>query len=86
MDLQGFCSILGEIFGENNVKLKTRDFRIIIEYENMPYCIVLSVDHDRIVMRRDAVDEGEHNYEAAYKKAYKMLASNKNKLNYEIVI
>lgn len=86
MEPQKLEDTLSRIFGSKNVKAHAKGFRIIINYENMPYCVVLRYEHGRLVMDRDAVDKIETNYEEAYKKAYKMLLQNKDNLEYEIVI
>lgn len=78
MDLQKLEQALYNIFGSQNVKPYNKGFRVIVDYENMPYCIILRFEHDRLIMDRDAVDEGETNYEEAYKKAYKLLIQNKD--------
>jgi len=81
MDLKKLECTLQGIFGENNVKPYTRGFRVIVDYENMPYCIVLRADEGRLVLDRDAVDQEEHNYEEAYRNAYKILIQNKDKFD-----
>jgi len=86
MDLKALETSLGEIFGSNNVKPHSKGFRLIIEYENMPYCVVLRTEDERLVMDKDAVDEDQANYDEAYKKAYKMLLLNKDKFNGDIDI
>lgn len=84
MDLQQLEKALCETFGDKNVKSYAKGFRVIVDYENMPYCVVLRVDQDRLMMDKDAIDQNEVNYEEAYKKAYKMLLQNKEKFNDEI--
>lgn len=84
MDFKRLETSLSEIFGENNVKPYAKGFRLIVDYENMPYCIVLRAEGERLVMDKDAIDENEENYEEAYKKAYKMLLLHKQKFNGEI--
>ena len=86
MDLHQLKSVLCEIFEEKNVKPYAKGVRIIIDYQNVPYCIVLRLENDRLVLDRDAVDENEDNYEEAYKKAYKMLIQNKEKFHDNIII
>jgi len=86
MNLQKVESVLFDIFGQDNVKSYTRGFRIIVEYDNMPYCIVLRLEENKLVIDRDAVDQDENNYEQAYKKAYKMLLKNKDKFDDNIDI
>lgn len=80
MDLQFIENTLCDIFGEQNVKPYSKGFRIIVDYDNIPFCVVLRTENDKLVMERDAVDEKEDNYEEAYKKAYKMLIQGKDKL------
>lgn len=86
MDINKLEDTLCDVFGEKNVKPHAKGFRVIIEYENMPFCIVLRIEDDKIIMERDAVDEDEANYEEAYKLAYKSLIQNKDKFDNDIVI
>ncbi|KPU44535.1 hypothetical protein OXPF_16180 [Oxobacter pfennigii] len=81
MDLLKLQNALAETFGDNNVKPYKKGFRVIVDYNNMPYCIVLRVENERFVMDRDAVDSDQADYEDAYKKAYKMFIVNKDKFN-----
>jgi hypothetical protein len=85
MKLHQLENVLREIFEDKNVKPHAKGFRIIIDYNNMPYCIVLRLENDRLVLERDAVDENENHYEEAYKKAYKMLIQNKEKFHNDII-
>lgn len=86
MDLKKPEIALKEIFGEKNVKSFAKGFRIIINYEDLPYCAVLMFDHDKLVLERDAVDQDEINYEEAYRKVYKELLRNKDAFECEIMI
>ncbi|HBM74629.1 MAG TPA: hypothetical protein DD429_03645 [Clostridiaceae bacterium] len=86
MDLQKTQAVLDEIFGDKYVKPYTKGFKIIVEYDNMPYCIGMRAEQNRLMVERDPIDQKETNYENAYKKAYKMLIHYKNKFDYEIVI
>lgn len=86
MDLGQVEAALYEIFGSKNVKPHASGFRVIIDYDNMPYCIVLRLEQNKLIMDRDAVDREEANYEEAYKKAYKMLIQNKSRFDFDVVI
>lgn len=86
MDMNKLEITLGEIFGQQNVKQYLKGYRIIIDYENIPYCIVLKNEDGRMVLERDAVEVEDPNYEEAYKKAYKTLIQNKDKLGDDIII
>lgn len=86
MNLQKVESVLFDIFGQNNVKSHAKGFRIIVDYDNMPYCIVLRLEENKLVVDRDAIDEDESNYEQAYKKAYKIMLQNKDKFDNDIDI
>jgi hypothetical protein len=86
MNLKQLEIALCNTFGEKNVKPHAKGFRVIVDYENMPYCIVLRAEQNRLVMERDAIDENEENYDEAYRKAYKMLLQNKDKFNGKIDI
>jgi hypothetical protein len=84
MDLQHLQNILEGVYGKNNVKAHARSFRVIVEYENMPYCVVFRVEDNRLTMERDSVDQDEANYDEAYKKAYKLFIQNKDKFGEDI--
>jgi hypothetical protein len=87
MDLNKLEEVLGEIFGQQNVKPYPKGFRVIVDYENMPYCVVLNKnDEGKIVLEKDTVDAEEANYEEAYKKAYKVLIQNKDRLDNDVII
>lgn len=78
MDLHKLENALCRIFGQKNVKPYTKGFRIIVDYENMPYCVVLKLESNKLAMEKDAIDCEEAGYEEAYKKAYKMMLQAKD--------
>jgi len=86
MDINKLEGALNEVFGENNVKPYSKGFRVIVNYKDMPYCIILRAEEDRLVLEKDAVDEDEANYEEAYKMAYKELIHNKDKFDNDIIV
>lgn len=86
MDNSKLESVLYEIFGHENVKPYSKDFRVIVEYENMPYCVVLKSEDGRMILEKDAVDVEEPHYDEAFKKAYKLLIQNKDRLEEDISI
>lgn len=86
MDINKLEIILCEIFGQQNVKPYLKGFRIIINHENMPYCIILKNEDGRMLLEKDAIEVEDPSYEEAYKKAYKIFIQNKDKLGDDIVI
>ncbi|HBM80949.1 MAG: hypothetical protein QME45_07605 [Clostridiales bacterium] len=79
MELRAIQELLSEIFGEKNVKAFTKGFRVIVNYNNMPYCVVLRQEGDKIHIEKDAIDEDQENYDEAYKMAYRLIIQNKQK-------
>jgi hypothetical protein len=86
MDMNKLETTLGEIFGQQNVRPYLKGFRIIINYENKPYCIILKNEDGHMVLEKDAIEVEDPNYEEAYKKAYKIFIQNKDKLGDNVVI
>jgi hypothetical protein len=86
MDTNKLENTLNEIFGQHNVKPSSKGFRIIVDYEKMPYCVVLKAEDNKLVLEKDAIEAEEPNYENAYKKAYKILIQNKDRLGDDVVI
>lgn len=88
MTLEQLNTTLCEIFGQQNVKPHDKEFRVIVDYEDMPYCVIVKVDDDgsNIKLNKDAIDEKENNYNEAYRKAYRLLVKHGGKIDVEVDI
>lgn len=86
MDVQLLESTLRDIFGEKNVTHFSKGFRIIVDYDNMPYCVVLRLEGNKLEMDRDDIDRNETNYDEAFKTVYKTLLKNKERFDNQIDI